>query len=499
MEGLPLCILEAKIRPNFSDLFTFNLPHENMRLLIIGGGPAGYSAAFEAARLGVDVALVENTSLGGICLNHGCIPTKALRASADALVLAKRLKEFGVTGVVNPCIDIKAAQQRKEKIISILHTGLEKTAFNLGVRLIHGEASFLTPGSVLVKSDDENKELKADKILIATGSTDFIPSSWEFDTHCIKNSSQALDLDDIPANLLILGGGVVGCELACIFNAFGSDVTIVESQERLLPIPSIDLDVSALLAREMRKRKIKLFLNSTLDEISIQNEKVNASIKSLNKTSVEHKTIETDMLFTALGRAPNTGNLGLERIDIQTDSHGWIQVNQKLTTSVKNIYAAGDALGPSHSMLAHVAAMEGLVAVENLLGGEKVMDYGVVPCAIFTEPEIGCVGLSEQQARELYPNVISATTQMRELGKAQTMGELPGFFKLIVNGDNNRVLGAQITGAHASDILAEATLALAGAATIEDLFSTMHAHPTLAEGIWESAHRLKVNKNQGKR
>lgn len=465
-----------------------------MRLVIIGGGPGGYTAAFEAARRGLDVTLVENAKLGGTCLNHGCIPTKTMRASADALIHARRMAEFGVVGCNDPAIDMAIVQKRKNSVISTLHGGLEKSAAALGVKLLHGQATIIGAGKVRVSAHDGENALDTDNILIATGSKELVLKNLEPDHRHIMGSSDALDLESLPKRLLIVGGGVIGCELACIFRAFGSEVTIVEGQDRLLPIPSVDLDVSSLLAREMRKRKIKMYLGATVKDARVENDCVVATIapSPFVSTPVQktEEILNTDTLFVTVGRIPNSDGLGLKEAGIETDSRGWIQVDEKLRTSVDGIYAAGDILGPSHIMLAHVAAAEGLAIVDTICGATSKMDYRAVPSAIFTEPEIGCAGLSEQEARAQFDNVICATVQMRELGKAQAMGELPGFFKIIANGDNGQLVGAQIMGAHASDIIAELTLALASASTIETLAHTIHAHPTLAEGVWDTAREL---------
>lgn len=470
-----------------------------MRLLIIGGGPAGYTAAFEAARRGIKTTVMEKAHMGGTCLNHGCIPTKTLRASADAFVMAKRMSGFGVDGCENPAINPLQVKKRKDNVIGILRGGLEKTCSALGVEVLHGSAKLLGAGKVSLRNEDGEKEINGDAILVATGSKELQLPGIPFDHKYILNSSDALELEAIPKSLAIVGGGVVGCELACIFRAFGSDVTIIEGQDRLLPIPGVDADVSALLARELRKRKIKTHLASTLENVRVEGGRVQATLAA--SPFVEHKSpykeqpLQADMAFVTVGRAPAADGLGLEECGIKTDKRGWIETDEYLRASLPGIYAAGDILGPSRIMLAHVAAMEGLAVVDGLCGGNGRMDYGAVPSAIFTEPEIGCVGLSESQAREAGANVVCGITQTRELGKAQAMDELPGFFKIIADADTGRILGVQIMGAHASDILAEATLAIKEAVSLEGLAQTVHAHPTLAEGMWEAARTALHSKN----
>lgn len=467
-----------------------------MHLAIIGGGPAGYTAAFEAARRGLEVTLIEKEQLGGTCLNHGCIPTKSMRASADALIMAQRMVEFGVTGCAKPEIDPQAVNKRVKSIIGILAGGLRKTCIDLGIKLIHGEAALVGDRRIRIATSDGQEEIAADAILLAPGSRERELPGLSFDHRHILDSSDALELEAYPRSLIIVGGGVVGCELACIFRAFGSDVTIVEGQDRLLPLAAVDSDVSSLLAREMRKRKIRLLMGATLAGAKIKAGRVRAGIApspaAEPRKAAGIGTLEADAVLVVVGRAAAVADMGLAQVGIEMDRHGWIQVDEKLETSVPGIFAAGDALGPAHTMLAHVAAMEGLAIVEGLTGGNGSMNYHAVPSAIFTDPEIGCVGLSEAQAKATGAEIICGVAQMRELGKAQAMGELPGFFKIIADAAYGNILGIQIMGAHASDILAEATLALSASLKAEDLANVIHAHPTLAEGIWEASRRLKI-------
>lgn len=475
-----------------------------MRLTVIGAGPGGYTAAFEAAGRGLEVTLVEKVRLGGTCLNHGCIPTKTLRASADALVMARRMAEFGVTGCHDPQIDPQTTQKRKNNVINTLVGGLEKMCTSLGVRLVKGDARIKDASQVLVQTENGTETINSDVVIIATGSEVAQLPGLVFDHKTILDSNDALDLENIPAKLLIVGGGVIGCELACIYRAFGSEVSIVEGQDRLLPLPSVDADISALLAREMRKRKIKMLTGATVTSCEVVNGFASCQVGPSPFVAPELAlkqavNLEADKVFVTVGRAPATSGLELAQCGVNVDKRGWIIVDGKLQTSVPGIYAIGDVLGPAHIMLAHVAAMEGLTVVNGLTGGNGVMDYAAVPSAIFTEPEIGCVGLSQAQAEKQFSNVIGVATQMRELGKAQAMGELPGFFKIIANGDTGIILGIQMAGAHTSDILAEATLAIRQGLGADDLAATIHAHPTLAEGIFETSRAVCQKINPGEK
>lgn len=464
-----------------------------MRITIIGGGPGGYTAAFAAAQKGCKVTLVENQALGGTCLNRGCIPTKTLRASADALALARRLAEYGVTGCVRPAIDLEAVRRRKEQVRELLHGGLEKACARFRITRLQGTAQVMDAKQVLVHGADGDHRAAGGAVIIATGSRVLELPGLTFDHKFVLSSDEALKLERIPARLLIVGGGVVGCELASVYRAFGSEVCIVEGQDRLLPLPSVDGEISALLAREMRKQKIRQMTGKTLKDVRIGQGHVQATATlspfAVNPSpdALKDEPLEADMVLVTVGRQPATEGLGLAAAGIGVDRRGWIMVNDRLETSVPGIYAIGDVLGPAHIMLAHVAAAEGLCVVDNLTGSSRPMRYDVVPSAVFTAPEIGEVGLAESQARAAYPHVVCGTFQTRELGKAQAMGELPGFFKLVADADSGRLLGAHCAGAHASDIIAEAALALRMEATVQDVADTIHAHPTLAEGFYEAA------------
>ena len=461
-----------------------------MRLTIIGGGPGGYTAAFAAAKKGCDVTLVENADLGGTCLNRGCIPTKTIRASADALLLARRLAEYGVSGCGAPVLDLETVRKRKDSVLDILRGGLEKTCSRLKVNRLRGLAKVVDAKNTLVRTEEGDGNVEGDAVIIATGSRILELPGLPFDHSHVVSSDDALGLERVPSRLIVVGGGVIGCELACVYRAFGSDVIIVEGQERLLPLPSVDAEISALLGREMRKQKIRQLTGRTLKDVHVQDgvaRGIVAASPFVSEASFPGQPVEADMVLVTVGRLPATVGLGLVEAGIATDSRGWISVDERLETSVRGIYAIGDVLGPEHVMLAHVAAMEGICVVASLLGEKMDMRYDAIPSAIFTTPEIGEVGLSESQAREVCANVVCGSSLMRELGKAHAMGELPGFFKIVADAATGRVLGVHIAGAHASDLVAEAALGLSRGMTVRDIASAIHAHPTLAEGLWEAA------------
>jgi len=464
------------------------------QITIIGAGPGGYVAAFDAARRGAQVTLVEKADLGGTCLNSGCIPTKTIKASAEALETARRLAEFGIAAEgaeqARFRADMAAVVARKERVRKVLCTGLEKACASLKVRLVRGEAELAPGRTVVVRTAEGTQEIKSDAVILATGSKTLDLPSLPVDHKFIVNSDDALNLDRIPARMVIVGGGVIGCELAFIFRAFGAEVTVVEGLDRLLPIPSVDEDMSRLLQREAKKHGLKVELARTVKSAVVADGKVTCVLAPSpfvpGATGAE-TTIETDMVLVAVGRTPVSSGLKLAEAGVETDARGWIKADGGMRTTAEGIYAVGDALGPARVMLAHVASAEGLCAVANCFGEDRTLDYSVIPAGIFTSPEIGTVGLSEAEARKQGLNVRAQVFQFRELGKAQAMGELPGMFKLICEEGSGRIVGAHIAGAHATDLIAEAALAMQKGLGAADLAHTIHAHPTLAEGLYEAA------------
>ena len=440
-----------------------------MKLTIIGAGPGGYSAAFAAAKAGGEVTLVERAKLGGTCLHTGCIPTKTLRSSADVLEMSGRLAEFGITGECALKADMPAIVNRKRKVTATLQTGLEKTCAQLKVRVVYGKAELVSAKLVRVTTADHARVLSSD---------------------------DALELQAVPPSLIIVGGGVIGCELAFIYRAFGSKVTVVEGQNRVLPLPSVDEEISRLLQREMKKKGIAVELARTVTATTPTGTGVSVEIGASPFVEVANppapRTLEADAVCVTVGRVPHTDGLGLDAAGVKVDARGWIEADDFLETSVPGVYAIGDVIGPRRIMLAHMAVAEAHTAVHNILHPEdrKAQRYDVVPSAIFTAPEIGDVGLSEAQAKQQGFAVKTSVFQFRELGKAQAMGELAGLFKLVVEEGSGKLLGAHIAGAHASDLIAEATLAIQRGCTARDLFETIHAHPTLSEGIYEAAGSL---------
>ena len=461
-----------------------------MKLTIIGAGPGGYSAAFAAAKAGVEVTLVERAKLGGTCLHTGCIPTKTLRSSADVLEMSGRLAEFGITGECALKADMPAIVNRKRKVTATLQTGLEKTCAQLKVRVVYGKAELVSAKLVRVTTAEGTEEVESDNVIIATGSSPLELPALPVDHARVLSSDDALELQAVPPSLIIVGGGVIGCELAFIYRAFGSKVTVVEGQSRVLPLPSVDEEISRLLQREMKKKGIAVELSHTVSRVTPCDGGAAVEIAPFPTGAGDSRVLNASAVCVTVGRVPNTA--GLAEAGIALDQRGWIVVDDTLETSVPGVYAIGDVTGPRRIMLAHMAAAEAHTAVHNILHPEKkkVQSYTVVPSAIFTSPEIGDVGLTEEQAREQGIAACSAVFQFRELGKAQAMGALSGLFKIVAEEGTGKLLGVHIAGAHASDLIAEATLALQKGCTARELFETIHAHPTLSEGLYEAAGML---------
>jgi dihydrolipoamide dehydrogenase len=466
----------------------------SLRIAIIGAGPGGYIAAIRAAQLGARVTIVEQEAVGGTCLNWGCLPTKTLKTTAEAIEQLHRAKEFGIDleGGFRPNLD--RIMSRKNEVIRTMAQGIKKILDSYKVQYIEGTATIDNPQRILVTDRDEKTQaLETEKIIVASGSKPLVFSAFPFDGRSILSSNDALLLKEIPESILILGGGVIGCEFAFIFNALGSRVTVVEGLPRLIGLPAVDHDCSIIIQREMKKRKIKVILDKTVEKTDLRNGRVRVTLgpspllKPIKEKDNSAMEMEVEKILVSIGRESNAEALGLERLGMEMESNQWIMANERLETNIPGIYAIGDALGPSKIMLAHTASTEGIIAVENIMGHNRAMDYGLVPSAIFTFPEVAGVGLTETQAREKGYAFQSDSFQFRTLGKPQAMGEIVGQVKIISDSRKGKILGVHIVGPHATDLIAEGTLAIRLGATVEDLAHTIHAHPTLAEALMETA------------
>ena len=441
---------------------------------VIGAGPGGYVAAIKAAQLGANVVIIEKDSYGGTCLNRGCIPTKSFVASAELFKKFSEADEYGLaTGKTS--FNWNKIVDRKDGIVEKLGNGIGGLLKSNKIEMVSGEAKLKSRKEIIVNG---KIVIEADKIILATGSEPAKPGFFPFDGKKVLDSTELLNIKKLPQSIIIVGGGVIGCEFACVMNAFGVKVTVVEMLDRLLPLE--DKEISAALTKKMKDYGVDVRTGAAI-------ENVKAGTKSVSG-KVDGKKITAEIMLVAIGRSFNTKKIGLEDIGVKIDNAGAVTGNERMCTTVANIYAIGDIT--NKMQLAHVASAQGIVAAVNAVGGMEKMDYRVVPNCIFTLPEIGSVGLSEHEAKEQAGNIKTGKFFYAALGKALAAGEPEGFYKIISDAETDEILGVQIFGAHATDIIAEAAVAMKLESTVEELGKTIHAHPTLAEGVMEAAHAL---------
>jgi len=466
------------------------------RIAIIGAGPGGYVAAIRAAQLGAEVTLIEHDNVGGTCLNWGCVPSKVMRTSAEILEKFHRAQEFGINVTEKAYPDMQRLMARKEKVIRDHTKGIFKLINHHKVSYLKGYAYIEGANLVKVKMPDNTVlEIPWHRLILAVGSQPLNITSFPFDGKKIISSNEALCLSEIPESLMIIGGGVIGCEFAFIFAALGSHVIVVEALSRLLPLPSVDENCSKVLQREMKKRKIKFIVNQTVERVEDKEGKCHVTIGPSPFDTIQKERglnpqkVEVEKVLVCIGRKPNTANSGIEKLGVKTDENGWIIADERMETNIPGVYAIGDVLGPAKIMLAHVASKEGLIAAENAMGRNRTMDYNIVPGAIFTMPEVANVGLTEAQAKKQGHNVRADTVLFRNLAKAQVIGEIAGEVKIVSDTETGRILGVHMIGPHATDLIGEGTLAIQMGCTVKELAETIHAHPTLAEIMLEASYK----------
>jgi dihydrolipoamide dehydrogenase len=449
---------------------------EKFDVVVIGGGPGGYPAAIRAAQLGASVALVEKEALGGTCLNWGCIPTKTLIASSDLYARMRHAGSLGLkTGKTG--YDYAAMTARKDSVVKTLRGGVEQLLKANGVTVFTGTASFEARNRIAVTGGKAATTIEADKVIIATGATSavpgFLPSSKR-----ILESRAFLDLTELPRKLIVLGGGVIGCEFACMAAQLGVQVTVVEMLDDILMV--IDKDVRQELRRHMEGAlKIKVMTGEAMADIEVAEDGVSGTVGK--------KTVRADMMLVSIGRRPVTDGLALERAGLETNERGFIETGTDGRTRRAGIYAIGDVTAGT-TQLAHAATAQGVAAAENAVLGTRNPASPLVPACIFTAPEIGSVGLSEAQALERGQDVRVGKFTFNALGKALAAGETDGFVKWVADPVTDRLLGAQAVGAHATELISQATLAIQAELTVEELGRTIHCHPTFSEAWMEAAH-----------
>ncbi|HSV31525.1 MAG TPA: dihydrolipoyl dehydrogenase [Atribacteraceae bacterium] len=449
-------------------------------LLVIGGGPAGYSAAVRAARKGLNVLLVEDRDLGGTCLNRGCIPTKALYKAQEVVHLVRRAADFGVKGRFEG-IDWTRVQNRKNKIVKQLTGGVSLLLKKAPVETVFGHASFLDARTVRVnQASGEQEEVRAERIYLASGSKSAPLSVPGADLPGVVDSEEALEFSEVPRKLVVIGGGYIGIEMACIYQAFGSDVTVIEMLPGILP--TADEETSALLASLLQKQGMQIRTGARVKEI-----RKNGGLQVVFEHEGETRYAEGDYVLVATGRIPSTEGLDLEAAGVLVNGKA-VKTDAAMRTSVPHIYAGGDVNGKH--LLAHVAYRESEVAVSTMTGNEKRIDYRAVPAVIFSVPEIASVGLTEAQARLAGYEISVGRFPFRLNGKALIEGETEGFVKIIANAPTGEILGTHIVGPRASDLIAEFVLAMNLEGTTEEVAGSIHAHPTLSEVNMEAAEAV---------
>jgi dihydrolipoamide dehydrogenase len=454
------------------------MSNDNFDILVIGAGPGGYVAALKAAQRGARTAVVEQHHLGGTCLNYGCIPSKALLSSAEMLHSVQNARKWGVTVNGEIGFDWQEITQHKNKILRQLRGGIAGLFKGRGIAQLSGRARFEGPGRVVVTSGDgPPRVVTADKVIIATGSAPIRIPGWPDDPAVVCTSDEAVHWTALPKKLLIVGGGVIGCEFACMMQAFGVQVTVVEMMPGLLP--TLDHDLGKALLAIFRGRGVTCHLDTKVEDIELP-----AGGGRVKTRLSNGESLEFDRVLVATGRRPNTDRFGLDSAGIQADKHGFVPVNDRLETSVPGHYCIGDANG--RCMLAHAASAHGVAAVENALGHAKPFE-SPIPSAVYTFPEVAAVGLSEREAKDQGLPVAIGRFPIGHLGKAMAARHPDGFVKMIRHRETGQLLGAHMIGQNATECIAATTALLHQKASMLDVAETVWAHPTISEAIKESA------------
>ncbi|MBI4055935.1 MAG: dihydrolipoyl dehydrogenase [Elusimicrobia bacterium] len=450
---------------------------KKIQVLIIGAGPGGYVAGINLGKLGKKALLVDKDKLGGECLNYGCIPSKALISTASTIHKIKKAKEIGVEAG-NISVDMIKVQQWKSKLIEGFNRGIANLSKGNGVEVLSGEARFTGPNTAEVRTPSSTETVQFENAILATGSRPMEIPGFKIDGQSVLSSKEALELSQVPPRLLVIGGGVIGLEIGMFYAKLGSQVTVVEMMDQILP--GMDIDLTQPVSRALTKLGVQVILKAKASGYTPKEGALSIKVSSPES----EKEILADKILLSVGRTPNTASLGLETAGVKTDPKGYIPVNARYQTSIPNIYAIGDIIGPP--FLAHKASREGVLAALSI-AGEEPEPIGAIPWAIFTDPEVAFVGLNESQAKEKGMEITTGRFPFSASGRAQTTRESDGFVKVIAEKSSGRLLGVGIVGPGASDLISEACLALRLKATLEDIASTIHPHPTLPEAFQEAA------------
>jgi dihydrolipoamide dehydrogenase len=453
---------------------------QGFHVIVIGGGPGGYVAAIRAAQLGKRVAVVERDRLGGVCLNWGCIPTKALLRNAEVLSLAQRGAEFGLQ-LVGLTADYQKAQVRSRQIADRLTRGIAYLMRKNHITVVSGQARLRSARQVEVQPKDEGTAqlLEAEHIILATGSRERLLPGVTVDGQRVWTSYEALQIEDVPKSLIIIGAGAVGVEFASVFATYGTHVTLIEMLPTLVPLE--DTEVAEVLEAVFRQRGMQILTGTKVEKVEVSDQDVRVVVTSPQGA----QELSAAALLLAVGRLPNSEELGLETVGVAVE-RGYVQVGDDQRTSLPNIYAVGDVAGPP--LLAHKAMAEGMIAVEHLAGqARNSLKRTNIPNCTYCFPQVASVGLTEQRARAAGHEVKVGRFPFRASGRALAMGEAEGFVKVVADAQFGEILGVHIVGPEATEMIAEVAALKTLEATLDELFLTVHAHPTLAEALLEAA------------
>jgi len=443
--------------------------------VVIGAGPGGYVAAIRLAQLGRSVIVVDRDRVGGVCLNYGCIPSKAMISASSLVESIKGAGSMGIQ-VGDVSVDMGALKTWKDGIVKRLTGGIGELFKHNGIETLLGDARFAGPGTLEVSTSKGDVTVTAAKFLVATGASAVELPGLEIDGETFLTSKEALDLTEVPAHMLVVGGGIVGCEIGTYMAKLGAQVTIVELAGSLLA--GTDPDLVKVVQRGLKKRKVAVFTDSKVSSVKHG--------KAIIETPKGEKSVDVDKVLVAVGFRPNTKDLGLETVDVELDDRGHIVVDDKLRSSNPDVYAIGDVIGAPY--LAHKASKEGMVAAEVMAGLDVTLDVKAMPAAIFTDPEIATVGLTEAEARERGHEVNVGSFPFAANGRALSTNHSDGLVKFVADAADGTLLGVHVCGYEASNLIAEATLCIEMGGTVSDIGLTVHPHPTLSETFMEAAH-----------
>ena len=445
--------------------------------LVIGAGPGGYVAAIRAAQLGQKVTIVEKTTLGGVCLNVGCIPSKALISAGHRFENAKHSEDMGVIAE-NVTLDFSKVQEFKAGVVKKLTGGVEGLLKGNKVDIVSGEAYFVDSNTIRVMDENSAQTYTFKNAIIATGSRPIEIPAFKYSKR-VLDSTGALNLQELPESIVVIGGGYIGTELGGAYASFGTKVTILEGADEILN--GFEKQMSALVKRNLKKKGAEIITKALAKGV----EETDTGVTVSYEANGEEQKVEADYVFVMVGRKPNTDELGLEQVGIEMSDRGVIKIDKQCRTNVSNIYAIGDIVeGPP---LAHKASYEGKIAAEAIAGHPSEIDYLAIPAVVFSDPELASVGYSEKEAKDAGIDIRASKFPFAANGRALSLNQTDGFLKLITRKEDDIVIGAQIAGPNASDMIAELGLAIEAGMTAEDLAMTIHAHPTLGEITMEAA------------